>query len=64
MEDASDLLALACGRSSPELRRARGNLLQQRLDAAPIDYSDIPPLDDEFFEKATRLKSNKNGEEI
>jgi uncharacterized protein (DUF4415 family) len=21
----------------------------QRLDAMPIDYSDIPPLDDEFF---------------
>ena len=25
----------------------------RRLDAIPIDYSDIPPLDDEFFEKAT-----------
>lgn len=24
----------------------------RRLDAAPIDYSDIPPLGDEFFEKA------------
>lgn len=25
----------------------------RRLDATPIDYSDIPPLGDEFFEKAT-----------
>ncbi len=25
----------------------------RRLDAIPIDYSDIPPLDDEFFKKAT-----------
>jgi uncharacterized protein (DUF4415 family) len=25
----------------------------RRLDAAPIDYSDIPPLGDEFFEKAS-----------
>jgi len=25
----------------------------RRLDAAPIDYSDIPPLGDEFFKKAT-----------
>jgi uncharacterized protein (DUF4415 family) len=25
----------------------------RRLDAAPIDYSDIPPLGDEFFTKAT-----------
>ena len=25
----------------------------QRLDATPIDYSDIPPLGDEFFTKAT-----------
>ena len=24
----------------------------RRLDAAPIDYSDIPPLDDAFFAKA------------
>jgi len=24
-----------------------------RLDATPIDYSDIPPLGDEFFKKAT-----------
>ena len=23
------------------------------MDAAPIDYSDIPPLGDEFFRKAT-----------
>jgi hypothetical protein len=22
-----------------------------RLDAMPIDYSDIPPLDDEFFQR-------------
>jgi hypothetical protein len=27
---------------------------ERRLDATPIDYSDIPPLDDEFFETATR----------
>jgi uncharacterized protein (DUF4415 family) len=25
----------------------------RRLDAAPIDYSDIPPLREEFFKKAT-----------
>jgi uncharacterized protein (DUF4415 family) len=25
----------------------------RRLDAMPIDYSDIPPLSDEFFAKAT-----------
>jgi uncharacterized protein (DUF4415 family) len=25
----------------------------RRLDATPIDYSDIPPLGDEFFIKAT-----------
>jgi uncharacterized protein (DUF4415 family) len=25
----------------------------QRLDEMPIDYSDIPPLGDEFFAKAT-----------
>jgi hypothetical protein len=25
----------------------------QRLDATPIDYSDIPPLGEEFFTKAT-----------
>ena len=25
----------------------------RRLDAGPIDYSDIPPLGDEFFTKAT-----------
>jgi uncharacterized protein (DUF4415 family) len=25
----------------------------RRLDNAPIDYSDIPPLGDEFFRKAT-----------
>jgi len=24
----------------------------RRLEAFPIDYSDIPPLDDEFFSKA------------
>ena len=25
----------------------------RRLDEAPIDYSDIPPLGDEFFRRAT-----------
>ena len=25
----------------------------RKLDAKPIDYSDIPPLSDEFFHKAT-----------
>jgi uncharacterized protein (DUF4415 family) len=25
----------------------------RRLEAAPIDYSDIPPLSEEFFTKAT-----------
>jgi hypothetical protein len=28
---------------------------QQRLEAAPIDYSDIPPLGEEFFSKAKRI---------
>jgi hypothetical protein len=27
---------------------------QRRLAALPIDYSDIPPLGDEFFKKAKR----------
>lgn len=27
----------------------------RRLDAAPIDYSDIPPLGEEFFTKATEV---------
>jgi hypothetical protein len=27
----------------------------QRLAAAPIDYSDIPPLDDEFFSRAKAM---------
>jgi hypothetical protein len=26
---------------------------ERRLDALPINYSDIPPLGDEFFKKAT-----------
>lgn len=26
---------------------------ERRLDATPIDYSDIPPLNGEFFKKAT-----------
>jgi uncharacterized protein (DUF4415 family) len=26
---------------------------ERRLDAIPIDYSDIPPLGDDFFKKAT-----------
>jgi uncharacterized protein (DUF4415 family) len=28
---------------------------ERRLDATPIDYSDIPPLGDEFFTKATAV---------
>jgi uncharacterized protein (DUF4415 family) len=27
---------------------------KERLEAAPIDYSDIPPLGEEFFSKARR----------
>jgi BrnA antitoxin of type II toxin-antitoxin system len=38
----------------------------RRLDATPIDYSDIPPLGGDFFAKATAdalswLKSNGRG---
>ena len=32
---------------------------QRRLDAMPIDYSDIPPLDDEFFKAAKHPKMKK-----
>jgi uncharacterized protein (DUF4415 family) len=40
---------LTLGKKPRELTPAEA----QRLDATPIDYSDIPPLGDEFFMKAT-----------
>ena len=41
-------------RLDPEKPRRLTAKEQQRLDAAPIDYSDIPPLDEAFFSKAKR----------
>ena len=35
-------------KKAPQLTPAEA----RRLEAMPIDYSDIPPLDDEFFKKA------------
>jgi uncharacterized protein (DUF4415 family) len=32
----------------------------RRLDSAPIDYSDIPPLGDEFFAKAAKVAKGKD----
>jgi len=40
-------------RLRPEEPRQLTAAEARRLDAAPIDYSDIPPLGDEFFKKAT-----------
>jgi hypothetical protein len=31
----------------------------KRLDATPIDYSDIPPLDDEFFSRAKAMTDDE-----
>lgn len=39
-------------RLNPKKPRQLTPAEQRRLDAIPIDYSDIPPLDDEFFKKA------------
>ena len=40
-------------RLDPEKPRQLTPAEARRLDAMPIDYSDIPPLGDEFFTKAT-----------
>ena len=32
---------------------------KRHLDAAPIDYSDIPELDDAFFENASRFEMKR-----
>ncbi|HEY1949113.1 MAG TPA: BrnA antitoxin family protein [Bryobacteraceae bacterium] len=37
----------------PENLRHLTSLEKKRLNAIPIDYSDIPPLDEAFFAKAT-----------
>jgi uncharacterized protein (DUF4415 family) len=39
----------------PEKPRKLTSAETRRLDRAPIDYSDIPPLGDEFFKKATAV---------
>ena len=39
-------------RQNPKKPRRLTPAEARRLDAAPIDYSDIPPLGDEFFTKA------------
>lgn len=40
-------------RPDPQKPRRLTPAEARRLDATPIDYSDIPPLGDEFFKKAT-----------
>ena len=40
-------------RLDPKKPRQLTPVEARRLDAMPIDYSDIPPLGDEFFTKAT-----------
>ena len=40
-------------RLDPKKRRRRTPAEARRLDAAPVDYSGIPPLGDEFFASAT-----------
>ena len=40
-------------RMNPKKPRQLTPAEARRLDATPIDYSDIPPLSDEFFKKAT-----------
>ena len=40
-------------RQDPKKLRRLTPAETRRLDAAPLDYSDIPPLGDEFFTKAT-----------
>jgi len=39
-------------RLDPQKNRQLTPAEAQRLDAMPIDYTDIPPLGDEFFSKA------------
>jgi uncharacterized protein (DUF4415 family) len=40
-------------RLDPDKPRQLTSSEARRVDAAPIDYSDIPPLGDEFFKKAS-----------
>ncbi|NGZ07894.1 MAG: hypothetical protein CV088_00690 [Nitrospira sp. LK70] len=40
-------------RQDPKKLRRLTPAEARRLDLAPLDYSDIPPLGDEFFTKAT-----------
>jgi uncharacterized protein (DUF4415 family) len=42
-------------RQNPKKPRRLTLAEERRLDAASIDYSDIPPLGDEFFTKATEV---------
>ena len=42
-------------RQNPKKPRRLTPAEERRLDAAPHDYSDIPPLGEEFFTKATEM---------
>jgi uncharacterized protein (DUF4415 family) len=42
-------------RLDPKIPRQLTPAEARRLDALPIDYSDIPPLGDEFFTKAKEI---------
>ncbi len=42
-------------RQNPKKPRRLTPAEARRFDAAPIDYSDIPPLGEEFFTKATEV---------
>lgn len=37
---------------------------ERRLEAAPIDYSDIPPLGDEFFANAKQPRPARCGDDM
>lgn len=41
-------------RLDPQKPRKLTPAQARRLEAAPIDYSDIPPLGEDFFQKAAR----------
>jgi|CXWL01.1.fsa_nt_gi uncharacterized protein (DUF4415 family) len=42
-------------RQNPKKPRRLTPAEERRVDAAPLDYSDIPPLGEEFFTKATEM---------
>ncbi len=46
-------------RLNPKRPRKLTPAQERRLDAAPIDYSDIPPLGEEFFRKAAAAMPSK-----